>query len=150
MKNISLNKLRIGNAFLFWILIISTAYSKTNAVQFNILDYGAKGNGVALNTRSIQAAIDACSKSGGGTVCFPAGNYLSGTIYLKSHVTIFLDAGAVLTGSKDLKDYPVTVPKIRSYTDNYTDKSLVYGEDLEEIAITGQGTIDGNGASYRT
>ncbi len=101
-----------------------------------------------MNTKSIQAAIDACSASGGGTVWFPAGRFVSGTIYLKSHVTIYLDAGAVLTGSKNLHDYPVTVSKIRSYTDNYTDKSLIYGEDLEQIAITGQGTIDGNGASF--
>lgn len=143
-----------GNRFhLIKVLIFSLLFSmpfliKANPLNFNILDYRAKGDGVTLNTKSIQAAIDACSKSGGGTVWFPSGRYVSGTIYLKSHVTLFLDAGAVLSGSKNLKDYPVTISKIRSYTDNYTDKSLIYGEDLEEIAINGQGTIDGNGASF--
>jgi len=119
-----------------------------NTLFINVKDYGARGDGVTLNTRSIQAAIEACSKAGGGTVYFPSGKYLSGTIYLKSFVSLLLEAGAILTGSKNITDYPATVSKIRSYTDNYTEKSLVYGEGLEHIAIIGQGTIDGNGASF--
>jgi polygalacturonase len=117
--------------------------------SFNIKDYGAKGDGATLNTKLIQSAIDDCSKAGGGTVYFPAGRFVSGTLFLKSHVTLFLDAGAVLEGSKNIKDYPVTVSKIRSYTDNYTNKSLIYGEGLENIAITGQGKLDGNGAAFK-
>jgi polygalacturonase len=101
-----------------------------------------------LNTSFIQSTIDACAKGGGGTVFIPAGRYLSGTLFLKSNITLHLDAGAVLVGSKNLQDYPVTISKIRSYTDNYTDKSLIYGEDLNHIGITGTGTIDGNGASF--
>jgi polygalacturonase len=116
---------------------------------FNVKDHNASGDGVHSDTRAIQSAIDACSKSGGGTVFFPAGTYLSGTIVLKSHVTLHLDPGAVLLGSKDLSDYPQHVPAIRSYTDTYTDKSLVYSEDADNIAITGRGTIDGQGASFR-
>ena len=131
------------------LLLAGSTTIGATASFFNVLDYGAKGNGITLSTGSIQASIDACSKSGGGTVLIPAGKYLSGTIFLKSQVTLLLEAGAVLTGSKDLKDYPVTVSKIRSYTDNYTDKSLIYGEDLENIAITGEGTIDGNGAYFQ-
>jgi len=138
---------------ILWVLITGILFSftcnaKSNPLVFNILDYKAKGDGVTLNTKSIQAAIDACSKSGGGTVWFPAGRFVSGTIYLKSHVTLSLDAGAVLEGSKNLKDYPVTISKVRSYTDNYTNKSLIYAEGLENIAITGHGTLDGNGADF--
>jgi len=70
-----------------------------------------------LNTRSIQSAIDTCAKGGGGIVYFPAGKYLSGTIFLKSYITIYLDAGAVLAGSKNLDDYPVTVSNVRSNTE---------------------------------
>lgn len=117
--------------------------------SFNILDYGAKGDGSTLNTKSIQSAIDACAKGGGGTVYFPAGKYISGTLFLKSYITLYLEAGAVLIGSKNLNDYPVTVSNVRSYTDNYTNKSLIYGEGLENIAITGSGTLDGNGASFK-
>jgi len=122
--------------------------SIATSVSFNIMDYGAKGDGVTLNTKSIQSAIDACARRGGGTVCFPAGKYVSGTLFLKNYITLYLEAGAVLIGSKNLNDYPVTVANIRSYTDKYTNKSLIYGEELEHIAITGLGILDGNGASF--
>jgi polygalacturonase len=139
---------RFRQAFIICILLVISFLAGAAPLVFNILDYRAKGDGLTLNTKSIQAAIDACSKSGGGTVWFPAGRFVSGTIYLKSNVTLFLEAGAVLEGSKNLKDYPVTISKVRSYTDNYTNKSLIYGEGLENIAITGHGTLDGKGADF--
>jgi polygalacturonase len=120
-----------------------------NRIFYNVTSYGARNDGRTPATRAVQSAIDDCSKSGGGTVWFPAGRYVSGTIYLKSNVSLFLDAGAVIEGSKNIGDYPVTISKIRSYTDNYTCRSLIYAEDLENIAITGQGTIDGNGAFFK-
>jgi len=115
---------------------------------YDVRDYGAKPGGKTLCTTSIQKAIDACSQSGGGTVYLPPGAFLSGTIYFKTGVTLRLAAGCTLLGSTDLKDYPPTVQAFRSYTDNYTDKSLIYGENVERIAITGEGTIDGRGASF--
>jgi polygalacturonase len=115
---------------------------------YDVRDYGAKPSGKMLCTKSIQTAIDKCSQSGGGTVYLPPGTYLSGTIYFKSGVTLRLAAGSTLLGSKNLKDYPPTVQAFRSYTDNYTDKSLIYGENVERIAITGSGTIDGQGGSF--
>ena len=114
----------------------------------DVRDYGAKADGKTLCTTAIQKAIDACSKSGGGTVYLPPGTFLSGTIYLKSSVTLRLDPACTLLGSKDLKDYPPTVQAFRSYTDNYTDKSLIYAEKAERIAIIGGGIIDGQGASF--
>jgi polygalacturonase len=114
----------------------------------DIRDYGAKPDGKTLCTSSIQQAIDACSRAGGGTVYLPPGTFLSGTIYFKSGVTFRIAAGCTLLGSTNLKDYPPTVQEFRSYTDNYTDKSLIYGENVENIAITGRGTIDGQGASF--
>ena len=116
---------------------------------YDVRDYGAKPDGKTLCTKSIQKAIDACSEAGGGTVYFPPGTFLSGTIYFKSSVTLELAAGSTLLGSKNLKDYPPTVQAFRSYTDNYTDKSLIYGENVERIAITGSGTIDGQAASFK-
>jgi polygalacturonase len=114
----------------------------------DIRDYGAKPDGKTLCTSSIQQAIDACSRAGGGTVYLPPGTFLSGTIYFKSGVTLRIAAGCTLLGSTNLKDYPPTVQEFRSYTDNYTDKSLIYGENVENIAITGLGTIDGQGATF--
>ena len=115
---------------------------------YDVRDYGAKPDGKTLCTTSIQKTIDTCSQSGGGTVYLPPGTFLSGTIYFKTGVTLRLAAGSTLLGSTDLKDYPPTVQAFRSYTDNYTDKSLIYGENVERIAITGLGTIDGQGVSF--
>ena len=115
---------------------------------YDIRDYGAKPDGKTLCTKSIQNAIDQCAKSGGGTVYLGPGTFLSGTIYLKSGVTLKLDTACTLLGSTNLKDYPETVQEFRSYTDNYTNKSLIYGEKLERIAIIGNGTIEGQGASF--
>jgi len=113
---------------------------------YNIMDYGAVNDGKTVNTRSIQKAIDACAASGGGTVYFPAGTFISGTIRLKSHINLHLEAGAILKGSKDTSDYPVIIPELLN-NPSYR-RSLVYGEGLRFVSITGQGTIDGNQASY--
>ncbi len=118
-------------------------------VLYDVRDFGARPDGRTLCTRAIQDAIDKCVERGGGTVYLPPGDFLSGTILLKSGVTLHLDTRCTLLGSINLRDYPVTVPGYRSYTDNYTEKSLIYGEKLERIAITGRGTIDGQGAAFK-
>jgi polygalacturonase len=118
-------------------------------IIYDVRDYGAKPDGKTMCTKSIQKAIDECAKNSGGTVYFPPGTFLSGTIYMKSNVTLRLDTGSTLLGSPSLKDYPPTVQAFRSYTDNYTDKSLIYGEKLKRIAITGDGTIDGQGRAFK-
>jgi polygalacturonase len=115
---------------------------------FPVREFGALGDGARLDTKSIQAAVDACAAVGGGNVYFAPGAYLSGTIFLKNGVALYLEAGATLLGSKRLEDYPVTVSKIRSFTGTYTDKSLIYGEGLSNIAILGRGVIDGQGAAF--
>jgi polygalacturonase len=121
----------------------------TGQAGFNVRDHGAAGDGAHLDTRAIQDAVDACARAGGGTVLFPAGAYLSGTIVLKSRVTLHLDAGAVLLGSKNLQDYPSFVPALRSFTDTYTEKSLIYAEGLQDVGIRGRGAIDGQGAAFQ-
>ncbi|MBN1910389.1 MAG: glycoside hydrolase family 28 protein [Pirellulales bacterium] len=114
----------------------------------SIADYHAVNDGKTLTTEPVQAAIDACAKRGGGTVYFPPGTYLCGTLVLKSNVTLHLEAGALLLGSRRVDDYPPHVPELRSYTDFYTDKSLIYAGRAENIAIVGRGTIDGQGKSF--
>jgi polygalacturonase len=118
-------------------------------VGWDVSKYGATGGGNRLDTKAIQRAVDECARAGGGMVNFPSGRYLSGTIFLKSGVLLHLAEGSVLLGSKDLKDYPATPSGYRCGADNYSDKSLLYGENLERIGILGKGTIDGQGAAFR-
>jgi polygalacturonase len=115
---------------------------------FDVRKYGASGGGSRNDSAAIQNAVEACAQSGGGTVLFPPGRYVTGTIRLRSRVTLHLSQGSVLVGSTKLEDYPITVPAFHSYTDSYTDKSLIYGENLESVAIEGLGSLDGQGASF--
>ena len=82
---------------------------------FNVKSYGALGDSITMETKAIQAAIDACTESGGGTVWVPAGKYHIGTIWLKSNVTLSLDYGAYLLGSQDIDDYDRDLPKPRDF-----------------------------------
>ena len=117
--------------------------------SYDVLEYGAKADGRTLCTNSIQAAIDECFKAGGGTVYLGGGTFVSGTLVVKNGVTLRLAAGCTLSGSEDLNDYPPRVQEFRSYTDNYTDKSLIYAEKAERIAVTGRGVIDGHGDVFK-
>ena len=101
--------------------------------DYDITNFGAVGNGKTLTTSAIQKAIDACHQNGGGTVYFPPGNYLSGSIYLKDKVSLKFASGALLQGSPNLGDY------------TGKNKCLIYGYGLRNVSITGEGIIDGNG-----
>jgi polygalacturonase len=121
-----------------------------HAIIFNVKDYGATGDGSRMDTRSINRAIDSCSKAGGGIVYFPPGNYLSGSIHLKSNITLYLDSGAIIKGAgNDIHAYDK--PESNIY-DTYQDfghshwhNALMWGEGLSNIKITGKGIIDGGG-----
>jgi polygalacturonase len=105
--------------------------------------YGAKPDGTTKNTKAIQAAIDDCAKSGGGIVKLSGGVFLSGPIVLKSNTTLDLDKGTTLLGSPDHTDYPAKTEFRAPGT-----QSLVSATNAQNIAITGSGTIDGNGESW--
>ncbi len=110
--------------------------------------FGAVGDGVALDTEAIQKAVDACAKAGGGTVYMQGGTFLSGTIRLKSNVTLYVEAGATLLGSTNIADYPDITPKIvYLYRARFT-KYLIYAERAQNIAIAGRGSIDGQGKHF--
>ncbi len=113
-----------------------------------VTDYGAAGDGRTKDTAAIQGAIDAAGRQNGACVYFPRGTYLTGTLFLRSGVTIRLGSGAIVLGSTNLADYPRVVPAFRSYTDNYATQSLFYAETIENAAIIGEGTIDGAGAAF--
>lgn len=127
-------------------LLFGFVYAKGDV--FNITDYGAKSGKTKVQTPAIQRAIDACAAAGGGTVLFPGGDWLSGTLYLKSHVTLHLSAGATLWGSTEIKDYPENIPDYAFYGDTWVRQSLIYAEGQENVAIEGRGTIDGQGSFF--
>lgn len=109
----------------------------------NARSYGAKADGVTKDTQAIQAAIDDCAKAGGGTVKLSGGTFLSAPIVLRSNVVLDLDKGSTLLGSPDHVDYPAKT-EFRAPGS----QSLVSATHAENIAITGSGTIDGNGESW--
>lgn len=113
----------------------------------NVRVFGATGTGEVLDTDAIQSAVDQCAKEG-GVVFLPAGTYLSGTIFLQSNITLHIAEGATLLGSTDPSDYPDTIASIPSYNDDFFVQSLIYGEKLQNITITGRGTIDGQGEAF--
>src|SRR5690348_17732192 len=90
-------------AVLFLSVFLPTTF--LHATDVDVTKYGAKGDSATLNSTAIQKAIDDCTKTGGGKVLFPAGNYLSGTIVLKDNVTLQLQKGAVILGSTNVEDY---------------------------------------------
>lgn len=85
-------------------------------VLYDVRDFGAKPDGTTLCTKAIQAAIDKCAAEGGGTVYFPPGRFLTGTLFMKSGVTLRLDNGSTRFGSPDLAQYPVTIPELANRT----------------------------------
>lgn len=130
------------------VILLGAITSDATCGHLSVKEFGAKGDGQTLDTQAIQKAIDSANSHGGGTVFFPAGKYLSGTLFLKDHVSIYLDAGSVLLGSTNLEDYPVTICKYRSYTDNYTERSLIHAERVQHVSILGRGIVDGQGAVF--
>lgn len=115
--------------------------------RFDVRTYGAVGDGLTKSTSAINAAIDACANAGGGTVFVPPGRYLTGTIVLKSHVTLEVEGGARLLGSEDPEDYPIVANPWGNHGRGGR-APLIYAEDAENLTLTGRGTIDGQGAIW--
>ena len=105
---------------------------------FNITSYNAIGDGVTTNTSAIQSAINAASAAGGGTVVIPAGTFLSGPIQLNSRINLHLDSGAILR-MLPLGKYP---------GGTVNPETFISGDKLQDVAITGDGAIDGQGAAW--
>jgi polygalacturonase len=114
--------------------------------SFTITDYGAVNDGQTLNTAAMEKTIQTCAAAGGGRVIVPQGLWLTGPIALQSHVELHLERGALVLFTRDHEQFPlIHVPG----SNNYIVASPVYGFDLQDIAITGEGIMDGGGDSWR-
>ncbi|NLE42862.1 MAG: hypothetical protein GX615_13690, partial [Lentisphaerae bacterium] len=111
----------------------------------DVMACGAAGDGSTLDTAAVNRAIETCASKGGGQVFFPPGHYLSGTVVLRSHVSLRLEAGARLMGAPDLSLYqsysaPAGTPEAKSPEWH---RALVLGVNVEDVSIVGEGVIDG-------
>ena len=117
-------------------------------MMYNILDFGAVADGVTMNTKAINAAVEKCAEAGGGRVVIPAGGvFMSGTIWLKSHVELHLEHGAVLKASGSFDDYCSDDDYEQNWhsdAEEWTGGHLIAAVEQEDVAVTGSGTIDGN------
>ncbi|WHT18272.1 glycosyl hydrolase family 28 protein [Crossiella sp. CA-258035] len=138
------------------LLVLGTAAATTLAVAtpvlaapgatFNIRDYGAKGDGKAIDSPAIDKAISAASAAGGGVVEVPAGTYLSRSIHLKSDITVNLAAGSkiIAAGSGMDKPEPNEFDDYQDFGHSHFRNALIWGEHVSNVHFTGAGTIDGD------
>ena len=118
--------------------------------HYDVRRYGARGDGTTLDTAAVNAAVNAAAAAGGGTVFFPAGTYACHSVHLRSHVTLYLDAGATLAAAPPTAAESYDPPEPNRF-DPYEDfghshfhNSLIWGEYLTDVAILGPGMIDGS------
>lgn len=119
-----------------------------SARNFDITEYGAVSDTAYLSTEGIQKAIDVCSQSGGGRVLVPSGDYKTGSLQLRSNVHLYLEEGATIYGSTDINDYRPMTSSYVSLRTGIPTIQLIYADSVENVSITGFGTIDGRGSAF--
>ena len=131
------------------VIVALFSLAKAQDVYVNVKKYGAKGDGKTLDVKAINKAIDAAAKEGGGTVYFPAGNYLTGSIHLQNNITLYIDNGATIIAApvSAANGYDEEEPGPNNeYEDaghKHWHNSLIWGDSVHDVAIIGQGIING-------
>jgi polygalacturonase len=115
---------------------------------FDVRDFGAVGDGIALNTQAFRRAVETCHHQGGGVVLIPAGIWLTGPIHLRSHVNLHLEKGALVRFSRRFADYLPVVFTRWEGIECYNYSPLIYAQDCQNIAVTGEGTFEGQGEAW--
>lgn len=134
----------------YLVLLLSGVSALSAAVPsaiYNVLEHGAVPDGTTKNTAALQKAIATCAAAGGGTLWFPAGKYLTGSLHLESNLTLHLDAGAELLYSGDPADSPLVQSRWEC-TNAFTYSPLIYANGKTNVSITGRGTINGVGKNW--
>ena len=121
--------------------------SASRGVIYQVTDYGALGDGISLNTESVQKAIDDCATHGGGVVTFSTGKYLLGSIFLKKGVILDIPKGVEILGSQNIEDYPVIPTRVAGIEMNWP-AALINIIDQDNVAIIGDGVINGRGKVF--
>jgi hypothetical protein len=129
------------------LLLAGLPMAAAGPASFNVTEYGAVPDGRTMDTAAIARAVAACAAAHGGTVVFPAGRYLTGSIALESNTTLQLEAGSVLLYSGDPADSPI-VPSRWESTNACIHAPLIYANGKENVAVTGRGTLDGQGSNW--
>jgi len=136
------------NWTLFFIVALSLCAHAADRSIYNIEDYGAHGDGIASSTKQIQKTIDAAAAAGGGTVLVPPGKFVTGTIWLRSNINFCISPGATLLGSQDMEEFPLWQSHWEGPNVKPRRAPLIAGEDLENVSLTGRGTIDARGEMW--
>jgi polygalacturonase len=130
-----------------WTKTVGTRIEPKGARAFSVNSYGAVPDGATKSTKAIQAAIDECSSSGGGIVSFEKGEYVTGSIFLKSGVHLRVDTDVTLLGSQDESDYPKIPTRVAGIEMPWP-AALININDAENVKMSGGGTIDGRGKMW--
>jgi exo-poly-alpha-galacturonosidase len=128
-------------------LVLNAGAASQSARRFTVSDYGAVGDGLALNTKFIQKTIDLCSAEGGGTVVIPEGVYVTGAIFLKPRVSLTVERGGVLKGTVNPLDYPQVFTRWEGVEREWT-SALINASDMTGLILSGEGVIDGSGDQW--
>ena len=131
--------MRISLSLILFLICSSTvSFAQPSVPVYNVRDYGATPDSSQLSTSAFQQAIDAAHQAGGGTVYVPPGEYLSGSIELKSFVTLHVEAGATIYASRKAEDFPLEGSRLKQPV-------LLFADSAQHISIRGKGKLHGQG-----
>ncbi|HET7896431.1 MAG TPA: glycosyl hydrolase family 28-related protein, partial [Flavisolibacter sp.] len=134
---------------LFLCVSVTAGAQSSARIFYNVKELGARGDGTTSDTKAVNKAIEDAAAAGGGTVYFPAGNYLLGSVHLKSNICLFIEQGAVLIASGDSTEFDKPEPSVndtyQDYGHSHWHNSFLWGEKLHDVSIVGTGMIYGKG-----